>query len=137
MYVGEAILKTFYTALNGNVSVPVYSGVLPEAPAYVYLSFDLGGNEGTKQNKGFIKRQAVEIHVTADNYAAGRANAFNVADEVEQIIWPSPQAVLDMTDYGYQMNAINLVDTTTDDVLYTTSRIIRIILIFEIQIETI
>ena len=138
MNASDALLKSYYDALSGNVSLPVYSAPPADlTTGYVYIAFDSGGNDGDKTAKTYRKQIGIEVHVPNDNYSAGRKAAYDVLEEVETAVWPEIGATVDMTDTGYHMISQALIDMGADDTLYSIERVVRVFLIFEVQFELI
>lgn len=136
MSVSDALQKAYYDALTGEEStctLPVYSAPPDDVDAYIFIAFDLGGNDGTKSGKMYTKRIGIEVHVKNDNYAAGRLAANTEMGLVEATLWPTVGSVIPMDDYT--MVSQNVVEQGADDVLYSVARIIRVYTIFEVIIE--
>lgn len=138
MNASDALLKSYYDALNGVVSLPVYSAPPTETTiGYVYIAFDSGGNDGSKSGKIYRKQISIEAHIPTDNYSAGRKAANDALEEVEAAVWPTVGSVVDMTLNGYRMITQDLADQGADDTLYSVERIVRVFCIFEVTFELI
>jgi len=135
----DALLTSYFTALDGNTTLPVFSAPpdATEVQSYIFIGFDTGGNEGDKTNKSYLKRINIEAHSTQDNYSASRQAALDAIEEIEDLLYPTPGAVIDMSATGYVMTRQELVDQGADDTLYSVTRMVRIYTIFEVELELI
>lgn len=128
-----------YTALNGSitynsVAVPVFYNYAPDTnTAANYITFQVvNGNDISTINSADTRVQVrVTIHTYSNNDNSGLA-ADTIAGSVLQILYPTPQSVLDLSAYSMQMASTRLAsDNSLDFSIEANRTYIDRVLIFE------
>jgi hypothetical protein len=131
----EAITKTYLSAL-ANIGVPVYTAIPDNAPKeYVYI-FDVSQSPETttKTEFEYLMQIILEVHVQGDVYAPTVRRVLDISDAIQEALQPAPHNVIQMQG-GYYMLRQRLLSERNDNALFTATRIMRNILIFEAQIS--
>lgn len=105
MELSKAIRTGYYTALNGNISAPVYDVyAIPEGVKYPYvlLSSQTSIQGNLKRCKKYDATILLDI-VTGSTDPIGREQSENIAEEIENIINPDSFADIDLSSNGYSI----------------------------------
>jgi hypothetical protein len=134
MKANEATTRAYLAALSG-IGVPVYTAIPDDAPsAYVYI-FDVSQQPETTTKTEFehIMQVILEVHVKGEMYAPTIKRVLEISEAIQNALQPAPHHVLSMT--GYTMVRQRLLSERNDNALFSVTRIMRNILIFEAQIS--
>ena len=130
MKANEATTRAYLTALS-SIGVPVYTAIPDDAPnTYVYI-FDVSQQPETTTKTEFehLMQVILEVHVKGDMYAPTVRQVLDISEAIQTALQPVPHHVLPMADY--QMIRQRLLSERNDNALFSVTRIMRNILIFE------
>ena len=131
MVPSKAIRFGYYNALNGNVTsnsvpVPIFDVyAVPEDidKPYILLSTQTTNQLTIKRCKRFNATILIDIVTGGLNNMAGRIQAEDIAEQIENIINPDTFTDLDISAYGYQL-ANTETESDTDSSLQNGSEYI-------------
>lgn len=130
----EAVITAYRAALSG-IGAPVYTAIPTNAPdLYVFISdVSQSPETTTKTEFEFLFNIVIEIHGKGDAYNSTKKRVIDLQELIYTAIQPSPNSVIPMNDY--YMIRQSLASTRTDEVLFSSSKVIRKMLIFDALIS--
>lgn len=131
----EALTKAYLSALQG-IGVPVFTAIPDTAPKeYAYI-FDVSQSPETttKTEFEYLMQVIIEVHVLGDVYAPTVRRVLDISQAIQTALQPAPHARLQMQG-GYYMIRQQLLSERNDNALFSVTRVMRNILIFEVQIS--
>lgn len=105
MELSKAVRTGYYSALNGNISAPVYDQfAIPERPSYPYvlISSQTSVQRTIKNCKAYDVSITLDI-VTGSREEIGMEQAEDIAEEIDDIINPDSYVDIDITANGYKI----------------------------------
>lgn len=105
MDISLAIKTGYVQALNPEIGIPIYDAFsVPESAVYPYVIIaDISPFEETDSKcKSFDVTVTLDI-VTGFSSPTGMNQAFNISEEIENIINPNNRNQIDLTSMGWQI----------------------------------
>lgn len=112
MYVSLAIKSGYFQALSPAIGIPVYDAFSVPAGAtypYVIISEIRPDEIVTAKCKSYDVRVTLDI-VTGFSSPAGMNRAFEISEDIENIINPPSRQYIDLTSMGYQIGQTRVSD---------------------------
>ena len=111
MELSKAIRHGYYDALNGNVyhngnEVPIFDVfALPEnvSKPYILLSTQTSFQRNLKRCKIYNASILIDVVTGGQNFAIGRSQAEDIAEQIEDIINPDSFDDISIEQYGYSI----------------------------------
>lgn len=111
MELSKAIRHGYYDALNGNVyhngnEVPIFDVfALPEnvSKPYILLSTQTSFQRNLKRCKMYNASILIDVVTGGQNFAIGRSQAEDIAEQIEDIINPDSFDDISIEQYGYSI----------------------------------
>lgn len=139
MELSKAIRFGYYEALNGNVTVdsvavPIFDVyALPEgiSKPYILLSTQTSFQRNLKRCKMYNASILIDIVTGGANNAAGRIQAEDIAEQIEDIINPDTFNDLDIEDYGWSIGNTSRESDTDSSLMNGTEYVYRKLIRYE------
>lgn len=114
MDISLAIKTTYFQALNGNVSAPIYEAfAIPENASYPYVIISsITASERLPNGCRIYNVETILDVVTGFASPKGSNDAFIITEQITDIIWPLDLVDLDATDYGWKIGETRLIGAT-------------------------
>ena len=111
MELNKAIRHGYYDALNGNIyhngyEVPIFDVfALPEnvSKPYILLSTQTSFQRNLKRCKMYNASILIDVVTGGQNFAIGRSQAEDIAEQIEDIINPDSFDDISIEQYGYSI----------------------------------
>lgn len=128
MEISQAVRFAYFDAIGTVTNVPIFDVyALPEGTPYPYilLSTQTSVQRIIKRCKVYDASILIDIVTGESNGYAGRIQAEDIAEKIEQVIIPDDFSDLDLSVYGYSIGDTRMEMDTDSSLMNGTTNIYR------------